>query len=134
MSWMNRYHEDHMSVLTLLAGLEGNIKDLEIGQDRPYMMIEFEEIGKIINNIIIPHFRQEEKSIYPKVASQNDNGKTFIEHMLEEHQKLYVAFEAYLRSLENKDNQGLINSGKIIVEVLKNHIIKEEKAIPNFFS
>lgn len=132
MSWLKRYHDDHMSVLTLLAGLEGNIKDFELGLDRPYMMTEFEEIGKIIKEIIIPHFHNEEKNIYPKVAEKDEDGKTFINNMLEEHQQLYATFEDYLHALENNDKQKLMESGKIIVNILRGHIIKEEKYIPYF--
>ena len=133
MEWIKRYHEDHMSVLTLLAGLEGTLKDLEYGLDRPYMKIEFAEIARVIKEILLPHFQSEEKDIYPKVARLDESGKELIDVMLEEHQSLYTAFDSFIKAYENDDKKLIIESGKTIVHVLRHHIIKEEKSLPRYF-
>ncbi len=130
MTWLDRYHEDHKSVLLLLAKLEGNLTEMEKGQTRPNIMLEFEEFGDVIKQVIIPHFKAEEEDAYPKLVKLNPAAAQFVDNMLEDHRKLHKAFKEYLAALGPANQDKLIKSGKIMLQLLMKHIEKEENALP----
>lgn len=82
MDWMKTYHEDHKSVLVLLAKFTGNILDLKAGLSTPYTFVEFKEFADVINNVIIPHFKKEETTIYAEIRKKSPAGSDFIDEML----------------------------------------------------
>lgn len=129
MSWLEHYHEDHMSVLLLVEKLEGNIKYLEAGQAGPNIIFEFKEFGDVLREVIIPHFKNEETGIYPAVAKINAAANSFINAMLEDHAVLYKAFDEFLAGLEPADFERLKAAGGEIIPVLRRHIHKEEEFI-----
>lgn len=131
MNWLTNYHEDHMAVLLLLSKLEGNIKDLEIGEPRPNMSFELNEFGKVLTDVIIPHFKNEEENIYPKAAKKDE---AFIKEMYQEHYALSKLFEEYLTALQPLDQQTIIKSGKAMISLLKGHIEKEETILPKLLT
>lgn len=134
MNWLKTYHEDHLSVLVLLAKLEGNIMSLRAGQDTPHLFIEFNEFGDVIKNVIIPHFKNEETKIYKTISESGADGKKFIDVMLQEHNALYELFDRYFAAVETKNNDEIIETSEIIEKVLRHHIIKEEDEIPKFIN
>jgi len=99
MLWLNRFHEDHMAVVRLLAKLEGNLKDIEYGEAGVNAIWDLREFAELIKNVIIPHFKDEEKIVYPKASGVNEEGHHFIAGMYDEHTALYEAFEGFLKSL-----------------------------------
>lgn len=131
MEWIENYHEDHKAVLIMLAKLEGNILDLKHGMATPNSMLEFQEFGEIIKTVILPHFKNEEKTIYPEASAVDDEMRLYIKDMYEEHNKLYKAFDQYQQAVEAGDNEQIIASGLQITELLRQHILKEEDEIPN---
>ena len=130
MNWLKGYHDDHKSVLLLLAKFEGNILSLKAGQATPHIFTEFEEFGDVIKNVIIPHFKSEETGIYLTVSESGPTGKSFIDKMLNEHNALYELFDNYLSAVEAEDNEKLIEISNRLEHVLRRHIIKEEDEIP----
>ncbi|WP_366924672.1 hemerythrin domain-containing protein [Metallumcola ferriviriculae] len=130
MSWVKHYHDDHMAVMRLLAKLEGNIKEIEMGEKRTHLNLELEEFARVIREVIIPHFKHEETGIYARIAEVSEEERDFINRMLEEHRRLYVAFEDYLSAVDSLDEAKLAAAGKIIIDILAKHIKKEELVIP----
>jgi hemerythrin-like domain-containing protein len=130
MTWIDHYREDHKAVLLLLAKLDGNIREIEKGQARPNNMLEFEEFGEVIKKVIIPHFKGEEDEIYPNLVQINPSAAKFVEDMLGEHHKLHQAFGDFLEATEQARQEKLVQSGKVLLQLLKKHIEKEEDVIP----
>lgn len=134
MTWIDSYHQDHKAVLLLLVKLEGNLTETEKGQTRPNIMLEFEEFGDVIKQVIIPHFTGEEEDVYPQLVKANPVAGKFVDDMLEDHRILHKAFNDYLEALDsalNPANQDkLIKSGKVMLQLLMKHIEKEEDVVP----
>ena len=111
MLWQQKFHDEHTALFSILPKLEGNLKDIEHGEAGENVIWELREFAQIIKDVIIPHFQDEEKNVYPKASQASEEGKKFIAGMYEEHNLLYETFEGYLKSL----GQGLgvkINSLK----------------------
>ncbi len=104
MRWLNRFHDEHAAVEIILTKLEGNLKDIEHGEAGANVIWELKEFVEIINNVIIPHFKAEEKDVYPE-ALRVSGDKSFISSMYEEHNLLYDAFAGFIDALgeENID-------------------------------
>ena len=130
MSWIKHYHDDHMNVLQLLAKLEGNLKAMETGTAGPAVNLELQEFGEVLENVIIPHFKSEEKHIYVETSKISERHREFIYHMLDDHRKLYVAFEEFIQALKPIQQDKLTGAGETIIKVLRSHIIEEEKVLP----
>lgn len=130
MNWLKNYHEDHKSVLLLLAKFEGNIMSLKAGQETPHTFVEFHEFGDVIKNVIIPHFKDEETGIYKTISESSPAGKSFIEKMLNEHNALYELFDHYLAAVDTKGNDKLIEISERLEKILHHHILQEEDEIP----
>lgn len=130
MDWLKNYHEDHKSVLLLLAKFEGNIMSLRAGQETPHTFVEFREFGDVIKNVIIPHFNNEEIGIYKAISESGPAGKSFIDKMLNEHNALYELFDDYLAAVETKDKDKLIAISERLEKILQHHILQEEDEIP----
>lgn len=120
MLWMNRFHDDHMAVVRILPKLEGILKDIEHGEAGLNAVWELKEFEDLITNVIIPHFKDEEKDVYPLASSVDKEGHDFMLKMYSEHNDLYEAFNGFSKALESlKDNlkpsgQFKNNSSKII--------------------
>lgn len=130
MDWLKGYHEDHKSVLLLLAKLEGNVMDLKAGFPAPDPYMEFEEFADVIRNVIIPHFKNEESTVYQQVAESSPEGQAFINRMLKEHNALYLLFEKYFRAVSLRDNSLIIELSGKLDTVLRHHILAEEDELP----
>lgn len=130
MNWLKTYHEDHKSVLLLLAKFEGNIMSLKAGQDTPNTYTEFTEFGDVIKNVIIPHFKNEETDIYKTISESGPAGKNFTDRMLNEHDALYELFDHYLAAVEAKDKDKLIEISERLEKILHHHILQEEDELP----
>lgn len=126
MSWFTRFHDDHRAVHLLLAKLEGNLLDLPHQGLHPNMVTEFEEFVEVIEGELKPHFQAEEKDVYPRAAGLGRPEAAFIEGMLEEHRRLYAAFEGFRRAVAERDAEGIVRHGKAIVRDLREHTEKEE--------
>jgi len=122
-NWIANYHEDHMAVLRLLAKLEGNIKEISMGTKRQHVDMEFKEFADVIKDVIIPHFKQEERGIYARINEVSEKHQNFIKSMLDEHERLYLVFDQYIAATDPLEE-------KAIIEVLERHIKKEEEIIP----
>ncbi|RJQ26559.1 MAG: hemerythrin domain-containing protein [Peptococcaceae bacterium] len=129
MPWLKHLHEHHLAILHLLAKLEGNIRQLEIGEFNEGVFWDFKEFAEVITKELIPHFQDEEKNAYVLVASMDENKQKFIDNMIEEHRILNAAFETYLRAVGTRNISGLVDSGKVLINLLKSHIEKEENVI-----
>ncbi|MCL6635322.1 MAG: hemerythrin domain-containing protein [Peptococcaceae bacterium] len=99
MSWLKRFHEDHMAVVRLLAKLEGNLKDIEYDEAGENAIWDLKEFGDLLKKVVIPHFKEEEKTTYPRAAAVDEEGRQFISGMYGEHKDLYEAFEGFFRAL-----------------------------------
>lgn len=99
MLWQQRFHDEHTALFSILPKLEGNLKDIEHGEAGENVIWELREFGQIIKDVLIPHFKKEEKIIYPQASQASEEGKKFIERMYEEHNLLYETFEGFLKSL-----------------------------------
>jgi hemerythrin-like domain-containing protein len=172
MRWLNRFHDEHEAVQFVLMKLEGNLKDIEHGESDVNVIWELKEFAEIINNVIIPHFKAEEKDIYPEALRLGIDEK-FIAEMYDEHNVLYEAFKGFNDSIGkenlgiklkeggelariisksrnidkievpknldevpekpaqlNIDKAGIIANGYKIIQLLGNHIQKEETRLP----
>jgi len=129
MPWLESLHEHHLAILHLLAKLEGNIRQLETGEFTEGVFWDFKEFAEVITKELIPHFQDEEENAYVLVASMDENRQKFIDNMLEEHSILNAAFETYLKAVKTRNISGLIESGKVLINLLKSHIEKEENVI-----
>lgn len=134
MNWLKNYHEDHLSVLVLLAKLEGIVMSLKAGQDTPHIFIEFHEFGDVIKNVIIPHFKNEEVGIYKTISESGPEGQKFIDKMLNEHYALYELFNEYFAAVEAKNKEELIMISEKMEKILQHHIIQEEEEVPKIFN
>lgn len=130
MNWLKNYHDDHKAVLLLLAKLEGNIMDLKAGYPSPNPYLEFEEFAEVIENVIIPHFKHEEVTVYKDLSAVGPEEQIFIKNMLQEHEALYNVFDKYFRAVEERNNQKLIEISGTLIHVLRHHILKEEDDLP----
>lgn len=99
MVWMNRFHDDHMAVVRILPKLEGILKDIEHGEAGLNAAWELKEFEDLITKVIIPHFKDEEKDVYPLASSVDKEGHDFILKMYEEHNNLYEAFEGFSKAM-----------------------------------
>lgn len=99
MLWQQRFHDEHTALFSILPKLEGNLKDIEHDEAGENVIWELREFAQIIKDVIIPHFQDEEKNIYPKASQSSEEGKEFIAGMYEEHNLLYETFEGFLKSL-----------------------------------
>lgn len=130
MDWLKAYHDDHKAVLLLLAKLEGNVMDLKAGYPSPNPYLEFEEFADVIKNVITPHFKNEEVTVYKDVAGTSEEGQAFIEKMLQEHKALYSLFEQYINAIEERDDNKIVEVSGTLIHVLRHHILKEEDEMP----
>ncbi len=99
MLWQQRFHDEHTALYSILPKLEGNLKDIEHDEAGENVIWELREFAQIIKDVLIPHFQDEEKNVYPKASQASEEGKKFIEGMYEEHNLLYETFEGFLNSL-----------------------------------
>lgn len=173
MLWLNRFHDDHMAVVRILPRLEGTLKDIEYGEAGPNAVWDLKEFADLIKNVIIPHFKEEEKIVYPRASSVDKAGHDFILTMYDEHNELYEAFDGFIKIIEaavpgkpsglgdspsriisqsgnyhkhevpknldrvvpvkslggSIDKEEILRHGYKIVEMLKEHIEKEETAV-----
>lgn len=134
MDWMKTYHEDHESVLILLAKVEGNILDLQAGMATPNTYLEFQEFLDIIRNVIIPHFRDEEKTVYKNAVNLKPDLHEFVQAMLNDHEQMYVMFNEFGDAVEKKNSEKIISISGKLVHILRHHIIKEEKHLPELIN
>ena len=132
MDWLKIYHQDHKTVLVLLAKFTGNVLDLKAGLSTPHTFVEFREFTDVIKNVIIPHFQGEETGLYKQVIETGPSGREFINHMLKEHEKLYVLFEVFTTAVANEDTQKIIEISTDLDDMLRRHIMKEEDDLPKF--
>ncbi len=130
MNWLKVYQDDHKAVLLLLAKLEGNIMDLKAGYPSPNPYLEFEEFAHVIKDVIIPHFKNEEVTVYKDVSEAGPEEQSFIKNMLMEHKALYSVFDQFFNAVEERDNQKIIEISGTLIQVLRHHIIKEEDELP----
>lgn len=105
MFWLNRFHDDHMAVVRLLAKLEGNLKDLEHGEAGVNAIWDLREFAEVIRDVIIPHFKNEEKTTYPKASGVGEEAREFMMGMYKEHDDLYEAFEGFFKALGGETDE-----------------------------
>lgn len=133
MIWMEKFHNDHLSIMGILSKLEGNLMDIEHGEAGYNVIWELQEFADLINNVLIPHFNEEDKVVYPRAAGVSEEGRVFIDGMNNERKLLYQAFAGYVQAMEGAQtktclpNQSRIAAQSIaaskninVVEVPKN--------------
>ena len=129
MSWMKRFHDDHMFLIQYLPKFEGNLKDLEFGLAGRDVRWELKEFSDLIKNVVRPHFELEEKGSYVEAARMSEEISKFIDEMNAEHKTLYVAFDGFNDAVDKFDRESIVSYGKTIIKLLKGHIEKEEKVV-----
>lgn len=106
MDWLKRFHDDHAALVRILSKLEGNLKDIEHGEAGANVIWELKEFVELFHNVVIPHFKAEEKTVYPRLAAGAGPGLTeLIDSLYEEHNRLYEAFEGFAEALQDIDYQ-----------------------------
>ncbi len=129
MRWLKRFHDEHAAVDYILIKLEGNLKDIEHGAAGMNVIWELKEMVDIINNVIIPHFKAEEKDVYPEALRLSDD-KSFIMGMYEEHNILYDAFAEFIASL-GEENLGMqVQQGDKLARVIAKSKYSEVSEAP----
>jgi hemerythrin-like domain-containing protein len=104
--WLKRFHDDHANLIRILNKLEGNLKDIKYGVAGVNVVWDLREFVELVNNVVIPHFREEEKSVYPRLsANANEDLRQLIESLYREHDLLYEAFDGFARALHDVDDQ-----------------------------
>jgi len=129
MSWMKRFHNDHMFLIQYLPKFDGNLKDLEFGLAGNDVRWELREFADLIKNVVRPHFEAEEKGTYVEAAGLSEETGKFIEEMTAEHRTLYVAFDGFNEAVDKFDQENIVSHGKKIISLLQGHIEKEEKVV-----
>lgn len=117
MRWLNKFHDEHAAVEILLIKLEGNLKDIEHGEAGANVIWELKEFVEIINNVIIPHFKAEEKDVYPE-ALRVSGDKSFITGMYDEHNLLYDAFARFIDSLGEENLGKEVKQGDKLARII----------------
>ena len=131
MLWLNRFQEDHMAVVRLLAKLEGNLKDLEYGEAGVNAIWDLREFAEIIRNVIIPHFKNEEKTVYPKASGVGGEARKFMTGMCEEHEDLYVAFEGFFKALGGETGEKeAAGKDKIAAQIISASVNADREEAP----
>lgn len=129
MLWLDRFHDDHMAVVRILPKLEGNLKDIEYGEAGENAIWDLREFAELVKNVIIPHFKDEEKVVYPKASTVDEDGYKFIAGMYDEHKALYEAFDGFFKALEGsaqkEDTVGHTNDPAKMISMSGN-VRKEE--------
>lgn len=105
MLWLKRFHDDHMALVRILPKLEGNLRDIEAGEAGENVIWDLKEFAELLRNVVIPHFIEEEKTVYPKASEVDNDGRQFIAGMYDEHKALYEAFGGFFKSLKGDNRQ-----------------------------
>ncbi|MDD4238016.1 MAG: hemerythrin domain-containing protein [Desulfotomaculaceae bacterium] len=106
MYWLKRFHDDHANLGRIVSKLEGNLKDIEYGEAGVNVIWELREFVELVHNVVIPHFKAEEQSVYPRLsAGASEDRRGFIAGLYEEHNQLYEAFEGFAKALLDIDYQ-----------------------------
>lgn len=117
MRWLKKFHDEHAAVQFVLFKLEGNLKDIEHNVSGANVIWELKEFVDIINNVIIPHFKAEEKDIYPEALRLSED-KSFINSMYDEHNLLYDAFAGFIHSLGEENLETLAHQGDKLAKII----------------
>lgn len=117
MLWLNKFHDEHAAVGFILTKLEGNLKDIEHGEAGANVIWELKEFVEIINNVIIPHFKAEEKDVYPEALRLSED-KGFITSMYDEHNLLYDAFAGFIDSLGEENLGKEVKQGDKLARII----------------
>lgn len=135
MDWLKRFHNDHANLVRILSKLEGNLKDIEYGEAGVNVIWELREFVELVDKVVIPHFRAEEETVYPRLsAGASAEFKRFIAGLYEEHNQLYEAFEGFAKALldinDQEDKSG--RGRKIADEMARSGNIHKMEAPKNF--
>jgi len=114
--WLKRFHDDHEAIILMLSKLEGNLKDIEHGEVGSNVLWDLKEFSDMFNHVVVPHFKAEEASVYPRLAAgAGEELRKLIDTLYEEHNQLYEAFDGFAKSFQGaapfaelRDNAHLI--------------------------
>lgn len=135
MDWLKKFQEDHANMARIISKLEGNLKDIEYGEAGVNVIWELREFAELVHNVVIPHFRAEEETVYPELAVHaGEELSEFIDILYEEHNRLYEAFDGFTKALLDVDYQldKAERSRKIAVEMARSANIDKMEAPKNF--
>lgn len=105
MLWMEKFHHEHMAIIAILPKLEGNLMEIEHGEAGHNVIWELHEFADLIMNVLIPHFNEEDKVVYPQAAGVSEEGRVFIDGMNNEHKLLYQAFAGYVQAMKGAQSK-----------------------------
>ncbi|TEB17416.1 hypothetical protein Psfp_00640 [Pelotomaculum sp. FP] len=106
MDWLKRFHDDHAALMRIISKLEGNLKDIEYGEAGVNVIWELREFVELVRNVVIPHFKSEEETVYPRLSvGASKDHREFIASLYEEHNQLYEAFDGFNKALLDVDYQ-----------------------------
>ncbi|TDA68724.1 MAG: hypothetical protein D9V47_08250 [Clostridia bacterium] len=123
--------QDHQEVLALLDRVAEGIRALEGGRDLAEAGGSLEEFVSTWDRAIDNHFRQEEEALFPVLGHVIGTHAGPIAVMLHEHTLLRQAVGRLREALAGggQDLQGLLEPAKTIVDVLTEHIYKEDRVL-----
>lgn len=122
---------DHQEVLTLLDRMAEGIRALEGGRDLAEAGGALQDFIATWDQAIDNHFRQEEEALFPVLGRVIGTHAGPIAVMLNEHTLLRQAVGRLREALASggQDLQGLLEPAKTIVDVLTEHIYKEDHVL-----
>lgn len=102
MDWLKRFHDDHAAIILMLSKLEGNLKDIEHGEVGDNVLWELKEFSDMFNHVVVPHFKAEEVSVYPRLLDgAGEELSKLVDSLYEEHEQLYEAFDEFAKSFHD---------------------------------
>ncbi|NMA53003.1 MAG: hemerythrin domain-containing protein [Peptococcaceae bacterium] len=102
MDWLKRFHDDHAAIVLMLSKLEGNLRDIEHGEAGGNVLWELKEFSDMFNHVVVPHFKEEEVSVYPRLAAgAGEELSKLVDSLYEEHNQLYEAFDGFAKSFQD---------------------------------
>lgn len=135
LDWLKRFHDDHAALARILSKLEGNLKDIKYGEAGINVIWELREFVDLARNVVIPHFKAEEETVYPSLATEaSAELSKLVKSLYEEHSLLYEAFDGFAKALLDINNQEK-NAGrdrKIAMEMARSGNLDKLEAPKNY--
>lgn len=106
MDWLKKFHYNHAALVRMLSKLEGNLKDIKYGEAGANVVWELREFVDLAHYVVIPHFKAEEATVYPRLAAAASTElRGLVDSLYKEHNQLYEAFEGFTKAVLDIDCQ-----------------------------
>lgn len=134
MDWLKKFQDDHANIVRIMSKLEGNLKDIEYGEAGINVIWELREFVQLVHNVVIPHFKAEEETIYPRLSASAGEGiSELVDSLYEEHNQLYNAFDGFEKALlEAEYQEDKSGKGRIADEMARSSNIDKLEVPKNY--